>query len=102
MVTMDKILEAPASTAGGLKTQCFVTTFRDRAFGGQAAEGDSGGPAFIFDEGDRRWKLAGCIFAVSQLDNFVPYGARTYVGDLATYSAQIDERMGRSSILAAR
>lgn len=82
---------APAATRGGLKTHCFATTFRAQAFGGQAAEGDSGGAAFVFDANERRWKLAGCIFAVSQVNAFVPYGARTYVGDLAVYSSQIDE-----------
>lgn len=82
---------APAATAGGLKTHCFATTFRAQASGGQAAEGDSGGAAFVFDTHERRWKLAGCIFAVSQVNAFVPYGARTYVGDLAVYGSQIDE-----------
>ncbi|QIF02300.1 trypsin-like serine protease [Roseimicrobium sp. ORNL1] len=82
---------APAATQGGLKTHCFATTFRAQAFGGQAAEGDSGGAAFVFDADERQWKLAGCIFAVSQVNAFVPYGARTYVGDLAVYSSQIDE-----------
>jgi hypothetical protein len=84
-------VSAPAATQGGLRTHCFATTFRAQAFGGQAAEGDSGGAAFVFDADERRWKLAGCIFAVSQVDAFVPYGARTYVGDLAVYGPQIDE-----------
>jgi hypothetical protein len=87
----------PAATRGGFKTHCFATTFRDKASGGQAAEGDSGGAAFVFDPVDKQWKLAGCIFAVSQLNEFVPYGARTYVGDLAMYSTQIEERMESST-----
>ena len=84
-------VSAPAGTRGGLKTHCFATTFRKQAFGGQAAEGDSGGAAFVFDAESLQWKLAGCIFAVSQVNTFVPYGARTYVGDLAAYGPQLEE-----------
>lgn len=91
LATTDQVKQ-PAVTADGYRTHCFVTTFTDKASGGQAAEGDSGGAAFVFDPADRQWKLAGCIFAVSQLDSFVPYGARTYVGDLAIYGPQIEER----------
>jgi len=92
LATTDQV-KRPAATPGGYKTHCFATTFREKASGGQAAEGDSGGAAFIFDAETQKWKLAGCIFAVSQLSGFVPYGARTYVGDLTMYSAQIVERM---------
>jgi hypothetical protein len=92
LATTDEVAQ-PAATLGGYKTHCFATTFRAKASGGQAAEGDSGGAAFIFDAEARQWKLAGCIFAVSQLNSFVPYGARTYVGDLAMYSSQIEERL---------
>ena len=96
LVTTDQVSQ-PATTRGGYKTHCFATTFRQKASGGQAAEGDSGGAAFIFDAEARQWKLAGCIFAVSQLNGFVPYGARTYMGDLAKYRAQVEERMADSA-----
>jgi hypothetical protein len=89
MASLDQALKAPAATAGGLRTRSFATSFCKRPFAGQAAEGDSGGPAFVYDALDKRWELAGCIFAVSQLSTFVPYGARTYVGDLTAYRNQI-------------
>ncbi len=87
--SLDKILQKPVATAGGYQTHCFVSTF-DRTEGeAQAADGDSGGAIFAYNAKLERWEIVGCIVAVSQLGNYVPFGSRTYVGNLSYYQAQL-------------
>ena len=86
---LDEILKTPVKTAGGYRTHCFVSTF-DRSEGeAQAAEGDSGGAMFAYNADLARWEVVGCLIAVSQLGTYVPFGARTYVGNLGHYRAQL-------------
>lgn len=87
--TFQKVLPEPAATAGGYRTHCFVSAFRRNRLEGQAAEGDSGGATFAYDAKDRQWKLVGCIFAVSQLGRYVPFGAKTYQAELDSYRSQL-------------
>ncbi len=87
--SLEKVLEQPALTAGGCMTACFVSCFQRDAFHGQAADGDSGGAMFSYNSGSGQWELVGCIFAVSQLGTYVPFGARTYVGNIDSYRSQL-------------
>lgn len=87
--SFDKILEQPAHTAGGHKTRCFVSSFHHNSLEGQAADGDSGGAMFAYDARRGQWELVGCIFAASQLGTYVPFGSRTYLGELANYRFQL-------------
>jgi hypothetical protein len=86
---LDKILKKPVTTRGGYQTHCFVSSF-DRSPGeAQAADGDSGGAMFAYNRNLERWEIVGCIIAVSQIGSYIPFGARTYAGNLAAYDAQL-------------
>jgi hypothetical protein len=85
----DKFLDKLVKTAGGYETHCFVSNFDRKEGEAQAADGDSGGATFAYNRVLGRWELAGCIIAASQLQNYVPFGARTYLGDLGAYRDQI-------------
>ncbi len=87
--SLDKFLDKLVKTAGGYETHCFVSNFDRKEGEAQAADGDSGGATFAYNRVLGRWELAGCIIAASQLQNYVPFGARTYLGDLGAYRDQI-------------
>jgi len=91
---------APVSQVGvavslnGLVTQSFATQFTDvggTAFPGQAAEGDSGGAAFVKVNGT--WMLSGVIFAIDEFSgqpaSTALFGNHTYAVDLSVYRSQI-------------
>lgn len=88
--SLDKMLDQPAPTTGGYRTTCFASRFHRIPFEGQAVEGDSGGAVFAYNPKLAQWTLVGCIFAVShQYVSYVPFGARTYLGNLESYRAQL-------------
>ncbi len=89
-------LEQPVATAGTFSTSCFTTRFERNNFAGQATEGDSGGAGFRYNHQMNRWELSGCIIAVSQQEANVTFGARTFLGDLGRYAAQIAGKEGRA------
>ncbi len=82
-------LDAPVATSKDAVTHCFTTRFERSNFAGQAADGDSGGAAFCYNRSAKRWELGGCIIAVSQRQTSVPFGSRTYLGDLSAYVSQL-------------
>jgi len=86
---LDKFLDKLVKTAGGYKTHCFVSNFDRKEGEAQAADGDSGGATFAYNHVLGRWELVGCIIAASQLQSYVPFGARTYLGDLGAYRKQL-------------
>lgn len=86
---LDKFLDKLVKTVGGYKTQCFVSNFDRKEGEAQAADGDSGGATFAYNHLLGRWELVGCIIAASQLQSYVPFGARTYLGDLGAYRQQL-------------
>jgi len=90
---LDKVLNEPVATAGGYLTHCFVSTFERLAGHAQAADGDSGGAVFAYNSQLGQWEVVGCIIAVSQLGSYVPFGSRTYVGDLGCYEAQLPQAL---------
>ncbi len=91
-----QVMEAPVATAGTFSTSCFATRFERNNFAGQATEGDSGGAGFTYNHQMNRWELSGCIIAVSQQEANVTFGARTFLGDLGRYAAQIAGEEGRT------
>ena len=48
----------------------------------QAAPGDSGGAAFVFNEKANRWELGGVVIAVDSKKGRVAFGDHTYIGSL--------------------
>lgn len=86
---LDKFLDKLVKTTGGYQTHCFVSSFDREEGEAQAADGDSGGATFAYNQMLGRWELVGCIIGASQLQDYVPFGARTYLGDLAAYRDQL-------------
>lgn len=82
-------LDQPVRTGRDFSTRCFTTQFERTSFAGQAADGDSGGAAFVYNREQNRWELGGCIIAVSQQQANVAFGCRTFLGDVGTYASQI-------------
>lgn len=82
------------NTANGNLT-VFTTTFTappgQTSDEGQAAPGDSGGG--VFEKNGSIWQLVGVIDAISifpdQASSTAVYGNQTYIGNVATYRAQI-------------
>lgn len=85
---VEEVRDLPVTT-GDRETYCFTTRFDRGIFEAQASDGDSGGATFAYDGDSRRWRLAGCIIAVSQKDGFVPFGSQTFLADLSRYRNQI-------------
>lgn len=84
-----RLLDKPVTTAGGLNTSCFVTSFDAIDGEAQAADGDSGGAMFAYNEASGQWELVGCIIAVSQKGAHVSYGAQTFLGNLESYRSEL-------------
>ena len=76
---------------GSTNTQYYETRFDDGAGGdeAQAAVGDSGGPAFVYDQG---WKLVAVSLALKtfadQPAGAAVFGNSTYLADLTAYRGQ--------------
>ncbi len=87
--TLAEVVPEDVATGEGFMTQCFTTEFGRDQFEAQAAEGDSGGAIFAWSDGRQRWELAGCIIAVSQQSDYVPYGSKTFSANLAKYRDQL-------------
>jgi hypothetical protein len=85
---IEEVRTLPIKT-GDRETYCFTTKFDRGIFEAQASDGDSGGATFAYDSNAERWRLAGCIIAVSQKDGFVPFGSQTFLADLSRYRNQI-------------
>jgi hypothetical protein len=75
-------------STGEYQTDCFVTKFNHTPYEAQAAEGDSGGAAFVFNSRLKCWELAGCIIGISQKGTYIPFGSQTYFANLARYRSQ--------------
>lgn len=84
-----RLLDKPVTTAGGLRTSCFVTSFDPSEAEAQAADGDSGGAMFAYSEERDQWELVGCIIAVSQKGAHVAYGSQTFMGNLDSYRTEL-------------
>lgn len=87
--SLDKVIEKPVATPGGYRTRCFASNFDPKHGEAQATAGDSGGASFAYNSKHGRWELVGCIIAASQLQDYVPFGARTYLGDIGSYRDQL-------------
>tara|TARA_R110000850_G_scaffold20717_3_gene61494 strand:- start:83 stop:1054 length:972 start_codon:yes stop_codon:yes gene_type:complete len=86
---LNQIVDAPVETGEAYQTRCITTEFNRSKFEAQAAAGDSGGAIFAWSSIRERWELAGCIIAVTQKGEYVPFGSRTYSADLAFYQDQM-------------
>jgi len=63
-------------------TSGFATQFSQGEAECQATPGDSGGPAFVYNHGTRRWELGGIILAVDSEFGRAAFGNQTYIADL--------------------
>ncbi len=99
--TLAQVLDQPVSTSGGYRTSCFITKFDASEGEAQAADGDSGGAMFAYNAQSEQWELVGCIIAVSQKGIAIPFGCKTYLGNLASYRSQLSETLaalGKASV----
>jgi hypothetical protein len=81
----------------------FGTKFEKTGGRCQAAPGDSGGAAFHFNPGAKRWELAGVIVAVDSRFGGAEYGNQTYIADPALFRRELAvTRLGSQALLASR
>lgn len=70
-------------------TYCFSTVFNKNENEAQATLGDSG--SGVFQKNNNKNELVGIVLSVSQLQNYTPFGSRTYIADLSKYKDQIEK-----------
>ncbi|MHB1158415.1 MAG: trypsin-like serine protease [Phycisphaerales bacterium] len=77
-------------------TKAFITSFDNLTGEGQAADHDSGGAGFIYNNSQHRWELAGLMIGINngttpdgQPGSSAAFGNYTFFADLSAYADQI-------------